>query len=407
MNINRNFTLVLVGQTISLFGSAIQRFALSLYLLELTGSAALYSKILALSILPYIFLAPLAGLAADSFSRKKIMIFLDAAAFVLLLGYGLCFMAGVESAFLAGAVMILLSCVTACYTPAVTACLPQIVPTEQLHLANSSVSQVGAFSNILGPVLAGIVYAAADINIIVLLNAASFLFSAGLECLIAMPPPKQSEQKTFHFFSSYAQMGKTFSLLRKNHLTAAGIICSYALYNLCIVPINSVLFPAVMNLELGIPSALYGAVEGAVTCGMLAAGILVSIRPHWFPFKRIYRYNYPMPVMICIMGLVLLLPFHPLVRILLLTLGGMTVMFCLGVGNIITLTFIQNTIPTQMLGSVSALSTAAATATIPLGQILFGHLLESSLNTGLLLLLASLAALAASLYVRQNIKRDS
>lgn len=71
MRNNQNFNLVLIGQIISLFGSAIQRFSISLYLLELTGSPAIYSAILALSMLPYIFLAPVAGMTADSFNRKK------------------------------------------------------------------------------------------------------------------------------------------------------------------------------------------------------------------------------------------------------------------------------------------------------------------------------------------------
>ena len=44
---NRNFIMVVIGQIISLFGNAIQRFSMSLYLLEFTGSTAAFSKILA------------------------------------------------------------------------------------------------------------------------------------------------------------------------------------------------------------------------------------------------------------------------------------------------------------------------------------------------------------------------
>lgn len=404
MKNNRNFTLVLSGQAISLFGSSIQRFSLSLYLLELTGSAALYSNILAISILPYIFLAPAAGMTADIFNRKKIMIILDLISFGLLLGYGICFSAGIESALLAGSVMILLSAISTFYQPAVTACLPQILKPERLHLANSYVSQVGAFSNIAGPVLAGILYGLLGIRIIVLLNAFSFLLSAGLECLIHMPDPERKNRRRLHLLSSYIHMGHTFRILRKNYAIVAGIILSYGLYNLCIVPVNSVLFPAVMNLELGISSKTYGIVEGFITCGMLLSGLMISRFPGRFRFAFIYRYNYPMPVMLCIMGITLLSSPKPFYMILLLTLGGMTIMFCLGIGNIVTLTFMQNAVPTDMLGSVSALSTAVATATIPFGQILFGHLMDTRLNTGYILLLSSAAAALVCQYVRYNIR---
>lgn len=80
-------------------------------------------------------------------------------------------------------------------------------------------------------------------------------------------------------------------------------------------------------------------------------------------------------------------------------------MFCLGVGNIVTLTYTQNTIPVEMLGSVSALSTAVATGTVPLSQVLFGQLMESVLESGAILLLCAAVAWLVALYVRMNVKR--
>ena len=55
---NRNLGLLVLGQIISLFGSAIQRFALSLYLIDVTGSASIFASILAISMVPYIVIAP-------------------------------------------------------------------------------------------------------------------------------------------------------------------------------------------------------------------------------------------------------------------------------------------------------------------------------------------------------------
>lgn len=407
MKHNKNFTLVLTGQIISLFGSAIQRFSLSLYLLELTGSARIYSNILALSILPYIFLAPLAGMAADSFNRKKIMIVLDICAGGLLAVYGLSFFIGIESVFLAGAVMIILAALSACYNPAVTACLPQIVAKENLSFANSCISQVGAWSNILGPVLAGILYGFLGIRMIIIINAISFFASAALECLIHMPDTKKEGQKSFDFLSSYLNMGMTWKTLRKKYVVVSGIILSYGMYNICIVPINTILFPAVMNLEFKVPPEVYGTVEGIITFGMLLAGILVTWRPAWFRFPTIYRWNYPMPVVMAGMGLLLLLSSSNSLGITAMALGGMTIMFCLGAGNIVTLTYMQNSIPIQMLGSVSALSTAVATGTIPIGQILFGRLLDSNISTGAVLIASAFVAALVSCYVKKNILSTS
>ena len=62
---HKDFTLVVLGQIISLFGNAILRFALPLYILELSGSAALFGAVSAMSFLPMIIMSPIGGMIAD------------------------------------------------------------------------------------------------------------------------------------------------------------------------------------------------------------------------------------------------------------------------------------------------------------------------------------------------------
>ena len=58
----KDFTLVVIGQIISLFGNATIRFALPLYLLNLTGSSALYGTVMAFAFIPTILLSPIGGI---------------------------------------------------------------------------------------------------------------------------------------------------------------------------------------------------------------------------------------------------------------------------------------------------------------------------------------------------------
>lgn len=76
-NSNKNFTLMIVGQIISLFGNSILRFALPLYLLETTGSATLFGIVSACSLIPMIILTPFGGIIADRVNKRNIMVFLD------------------------------------------------------------------------------------------------------------------------------------------------------------------------------------------------------------------------------------------------------------------------------------------------------------------------------------------
>ena len=65
---NKNFTLLVIGQIISLFGNAMLRFSLSLYVLDTTGSASAFATILAISMIPTILLSPV-----DVYKRQKQM----------------------------------------------------------------------------------------------------------------------------------------------------------------------------------------------------------------------------------------------------------------------------------------------------------------------------------------------
>jgi fucose permease len=68
---------MVIGQIISLFGNAILRFSLSLHVLSLTGSAAVFGSILALAMVPTVLLSPLGGVVADRVPRQGIMVALD------------------------------------------------------------------------------------------------------------------------------------------------------------------------------------------------------------------------------------------------------------------------------------------------------------------------------------------
>ena len=73
----KDFTLVVLGQIISLFGNAAIRFALPLYLLNVTGSSALYGTVMACAFLPAIALSPIGGIVADRVNKRNIMVILD------------------------------------------------------------------------------------------------------------------------------------------------------------------------------------------------------------------------------------------------------------------------------------------------------------------------------------------
>lgn len=85
---NRDFSMVVIGQIISLFGNAILRFALPLYLLRETNSSILFGTVTACSFIPMVIFSLLGGVIADRENKRNIMVVLDFfTAFIIIMFY--------------------------------------------------------------------------------------------------------------------------------------------------------------------------------------------------------------------------------------------------------------------------------------------------------------------------------
>ncbi|MFR3752079.1 MAG: MFS transporter [Enterocloster sp.] len=144
---NRDFRLMVIGQIISILGSALLRFALSLYVLDITGRADIYAALYAFSNIP-LLISPVGGAVADRFNRRNLMVLFDFTSGIIISLYYVSLCLGGTSIFLTGAVLILLSVISSMYGPAATASIPLLVKEEHLEGANGLVNGVQALSNV-------------------------------------------------------------------------------------------------------------------------------------------------------------------------------------------------------------------------------------------------------------------
>ena len=154
----RDFVMVLIGQIISLFGNAALRLALPLYLLDQTGSPALYGLVSGFAFVPMILLSPVGGIIADRLPKAKIMACLDFVTAGLTVGTALLLDRAPLVPLIVGVLMLLYS-IQGIYTPSVNASLPLLVQTEDLTQANAAVNLVNSLSALVGPVIGGVLYA--------------------------------------------------------------------------------------------------------------------------------------------------------------------------------------------------------------------------------------------------------
>lgn len=417
---NKNFIIIVIGQIISLFGNAIQRFSMSLYLLEFTGSTAIFANILAISTIPYILFAPIAGRLSDNINRKKIMVYLDLFCSILIGGYAFILLRGNDSALIVGTVMFMLSVCATLYGPAVTASIPQIVEENKLTSANGVINQVGSIVNFVGPILAGILYGLLGIKVIVIVNAVSFFVSAIMEMFLDIPDvvkdnsvneneiavDRNSEKILSMDFvkKSFIDMKESFVYLKSEKKIVLGIIASYALCNIFLVPILSIVAPYFINVFLGLPSEVFGIVESICVLGMILGGFWISVKPNMFSMKKVHYTYFPMIAGVIVMSTLGFIKLNNYALAGIFALGGLAIMLSLSLSNVLTLTFIQKQVPGEMLGRVSAFSTAVATISVAPGQLLFGQVIDMGIPIGIILLVSAIFNIGLMLFIKWNVR---
>ena len=197
--------------------------------------------------------------------------------------------------------MFILSICATLYGPAVTSSIPQIVEEKKLTSANGVINQVGSVVNFAGPILAGLLYGLLGIKAIVIINAVSFLISAIMEMFLDIPDVAKKEDVSgdsnekvisIEFVKkSCIDMKESFIYLKHEKKVILGIIASYALCNIFLVPILSIVAPYFINVFLGLPSEVFGVVEAICVLGMILGGLWISVKPNMFSIKKVH-YTY-------------------------------------------------------------------------------------------------------------------
>lgn len=369
----RDFTLMVIGQIISLFGNAILRFALSLYVLTLTGSAAAFGGIMALSMVPMVFCGPLGGVAADRLPRHRIMAVLDfiTAALVLLSAAAL----GSGGLAVVTALMLALSTIQSFYQPSVTASIPLLADGEQLMAANSTVALVQALASLLGPILGGLLYSAFALQSILAVSAACFFASAVLELFLHIPYEKPARSHgTLEQIT--ADLGQAARFLRRERPALLAVLLLLASLNLFLGGLYTVGLPYLVKVHLGLSDLLYSYSQAALGVGSILGGLLPALLGQRMPIRRSYWYLLGVTVLLLPMALVLTVKTPPFAAYGVILASSLAGMACVAAFNVSSLTFFQKSIPTGLLGKVSSFANAVSTCALPLGQALYGALFE-------------------------------
>ncbi|MFI7133799.1 MFS transporter [Nonomuraea sp. NPDC050153] len=182
---NRDYRRLLLAGLISQTGDWVISTGLAFHVYRLTGSTLSTAIMLLVARLPDVVLGSVAGVLADRWDRRRVLVVTD-----LLLALGLLpllAVRGPDQVWIVYAVALWTGVLSTMLAPAQKALVPQIVAESQLVRANALHGQTGQVARLLGAMLGGLAVSAGGLAAIVLIDVASFLVSAGLQATLRPP----------------------------------------------------------------------------------------------------------------------------------------------------------------------------------------------------------------------------
>ncbi len=400
----RDFTLVVAGQIISLFGNAILRFALPLYLLKETGSSALFGTVTACALLPMILLSLLGGVLADRVNKRDIMVGLDfLTAFVITVFYFLVGTVPVVPLFIV--TLMVLYGISGTYQPAVQASIPALVPKDRILWAGAVVNQVGSLANFIGPVIGGMLYGFWGIGSILRVSILCFILSAMMEIFIVIPfRGRPAEKRILRVVKE--DMKESIWFLRKKKPVFIRICFMIAGLNLFLSSMITIGIPVIIVERLSMADQLLGVSQGLLAVGGMIGGLCTVVfakilRPGkaWF-FILLCAFS------VCVMGGGMLLAKQlRFLKYLILSGTGLLVMVFSTMFSIQMLAVVQTQTPSELTGKVVACIMAFIMCAQPAGQLLYGLLFEKiSVETPFIMMGTGAVSFFIALYAKKILK---
>lgn len=375
---HKDFVLVIIGQIISLFGNAIVRFALPLYLLSVTGSAALFGITSACSVIPGIILTPIGGIIADRVNKRNIMVILDFSTAALMLTF-LFLMGKVNLVVLLIVTLMILYGIWGTYQPAVSASIPVLASEKNLLTANAVINQVSTLAGILGPVLGGVLYGMWGIQSVLILSVFCFFVSAVMEIFIHIPYKKQKSEMSF-LSVAVNDFKESFLFMSRKKPIILKIIMILTLLNLFQTSLLLVAMPVVVTQTFGMSEKMYGYGQGAVAIGGLIGGILTGVFADKLKFYKNYLFLLLATLSMFPISLMIYFKNEPLLSTCIIIPCCAFMVASATIFSIQMISFVQRQTPEYLVGKVISCVMTLSMCAQPIGQVIYGSLIERFSN---------------------------
>lgn len=374
--------LFLVSQNISLIGSMLVQYAIMWHITLTTQSGVMMTISIICGFIPTLVISPFAGVWADRFDRKKLIVRSDALIALSTLGMAIAFSLGKDALWQLFAVLAIRSVGTGIQTPAVSALLPQIVPSEHLTKVNGIQGSLQSLVTIITPMASGALLTLAPIEYIFGIDVITAAIAISiLTFLLKIPVHQKALEK--QDFSYFIDLRDGIRYIH-NHPFIKILFLFCAFFFVLATPV-AFLTPLQTTRSYGGDIWRLTAIEIAFSGGMMAGGLLIAM---WGGFRnRMHTMSLSIAITSVFVITLGLTPNFWLYLAFMAAIGISMPLF-----NTPFTVLLQQRVDESYLGRVFGVFTMISTSVMPLAMMVFGPLADTIRIEWLLLSTGALMA---------------
>lgn len=395
MDIEKNWknhiVLFLASQTVSLFGSSLVQYAIMWHITLETKSGLMMTISIICGFLPVFFLSPFAGVWADRYNRKILIMLSDSLIAACTLVVAILFFSGYKEIWLLFAASAIRAFGTGIQTPAVGAFIPQMVPEDKLTKVMATNGSIQSMVTLLSPMASGALLTVTSIETIFLIDVFTAAIAVVILLFLHVQPHKRALEK---HDTSYIKDMKDGIIYIKEHGFLKVFFMFMAAYYILVSP-AAFLTPLQVTRTFGDEVWRLTAIEVIFSVGMMAGGLIMA---SWGGFKnKIHTITLSGLVMgVCSIALGVV-PYFLLYILFMGMIGVVMPMF-----NTPAMVMLQEKVDGDFLGRVFSVMSMISSIMMPAAMLVFGPLADRVKIEFLLIGTGVLIMILTVLFMKNN-----
>ena len=265
------FLLLWSGELVSAIGGGLTSFGLGVYVFNLTGSAASMALVTLLAFLPTLLLSVPAGVLADRYDRRLLMMLGDGLSALGLIYILICIMTGGARLYQICIGVCISSIFSSLLEPSYRATITDLLTPEEYTKASGMVSLAGSARYLISPLLAGLLLGVADIRLLLVIDIATFFLTVVCTAVVRKGLGAKQAEQTESFRESF-RVG--WEAVTGNRGVLVLILVSSLIT--CFMGVLQILSePLILSFT---DSRTLGITETLCASGMLFSGVILGVR---------------------------------------------------------------------------------------------------------------------------------